>query len=828
MNYELLTKQDFYAKINLFEHYDLMPESLKIIADKYNEILEDSDNQYKDLEKFLLEINEIGYTFDYYLDAVPYDLRPISMSEQLKLEALIDKEEGIDKVDFVSEMVDARIKELNQQFVDALIKADEKLANEILDEVNFLNSYYKGERFIDQVYLYNKEIVTEIDSRLNNLLRGKEDFYIDLHSEDGNNVLSWALKALDEHTLNEKLISYFNTAFRQEVESWDANETSEDYIVWKFEYDEIKEELCDILNDYTFIPSPININHRIQSDKWASELDNRTSISNGLSNNKVAELQSNHYTLSRVIAKKEGVPAARYLPSKENHLYESIFSKFAHDSKLKDLLQKLRDYTIENEFRKGIQIVTNLPSLSSFLNLYFEIKDTPMWDFAGKTGKGILKTVLDYLENPVLNTIKDYFNLSAPQDPSLAAYRIADESEYDDKMSLSQYENKLTEYESTLNKIIEKLEQENVSLTKLNSLNILDEYHVKIFNNLTDYLQSNINNLKHIKIMEPNQSKPEKQINEIEVGKLASVSRPDFFFKGKIKEFDSGSATIVNLNGEAEKFAKKDIYLFFPGQKYDRREIEDLFTNAPGKLDFSQMSKEDLTKLMRGELTTSIFNGTSYKDNVEKEYQFKIRTEFNSEHRKLELKPYFKHDQQIDWSQKTVFGKNLSDEQIDKLVDGKSIVLNVEKEEKNYSVKVHYDSDINQVVFDNFVNKTEKASKNKLEFKDNFEYEEFLRNDVTMFDNASKVNLHQLNKAILILDLAELNEFLTDFSIENSKIDILINSPGILRGNDSVEVLKAGILQDINSSSEKVDLFKEKFKSFSQSNEQNVNVKNKI
>lgn len=816
---ELITRDEFYSKIDLFENHDKIPKTLQGILEKYNDL-----DDYVSLSNLLKETKEIGYTFDYYLDGVPYHLRPISMNEQLQLEASIEKKEKSGKIDVTEEMIEARSRELNEQYIEALKNSNEKLADELLNEKDFLNSYYKGQEYIDQVFIINREIVTEIGNRLNALLQGKEDFFLDLSSADGKNVLSWALQGLEDQSLYDKLSNYFNTAFRQEVESWDMNkETSTEFQEWKAEYDDLREDLLHELKKTTFIPTPQNVYYRIISDKWAMESHKKTPLSSGMNNDKVQELQSNYYSLSRSISLKEGVYESRSIPQYNNHLYEKIFIIFKNDEQLRRLLEGLKSSTLDIHFKNSLQLTTNISSLSSALNLYFEVKGDSMWDFTTKIGSNILKFVLEHINNPVIETVKEYFNLYPPLHPSLRDERIADEQEYVEINSTSNYVKDFEKYELSLQKITSRLEQDNISIKKLNSLNVIDQSHADSFIILTKVLQNNINSLNHLQIMEPNQQSTANK-NELAIGKLASLSRPDFFFKGQIMDFDSGSVTIKNLQGDTEKFPKKDIYLFFPGQKYDRREIEDLFIHAPGKLDFSKISKEDLTKLMRGELTTSIFEGRSIKEGVEKEYQYKIRPEFNSENKKLELKPYFKYEQQIAWDERTVFGQLLKPEQVSKLVEGKAIILDIENDKKDYSVKVHYDSDINQIIFDNFVNKSEKSNSNKLEFKDNFAYEEFLRNEVSMYENASKINIHQFNKALLLLDISELNEFLTDFSLENSQIDLLVSVPNNLRGNEPIEKLKAEILETINSSSEKVDLFKEKFKGFSVKEETKSNV----
>ena len=65
---------------DLFEHYELQSIQLKEIVDKYLDILENSEeDSYIVLKQFHNDVNQIGYTFDYYLDGMPYGLRPIGI-----------------------------------------------------------------------------------------------------------------------------------------------------------------------------------------------------------------------------------------------------------------------------------------------------------------------------------------------------------------------------------------------------------------------------------------------------------------------------------------------------------------------------------------------------------------------------------------------------------------------------------------------------------------------------------------------------------------------------------------------------------------------------
>lgn len=66
---------------DLFETPELIPDNVQAVLETFNE---DADS-YHELDRILSEIEPMGYTFDYYLDAEPYGLRPINM-ELVELE----------------------------------------------------------------------------------------------------------------------------------------------------------------------------------------------------------------------------------------------------------------------------------------------------------------------------------------------------------------------------------------------------------------------------------------------------------------------------------------------------------------------------------------------------------------------------------------------------------------------------------------------------------------------------------------------------------------------------------------------------------------------
>jgi hypothetical protein len=67
-----ITKQITTMNQDLFDDYENLPKNLLDILNKYQE---NEDLNYFTIEKMLKEVNNIGYTFEYYLDCIPYNLQ---------------------------------------------------------------------------------------------------------------------------------------------------------------------------------------------------------------------------------------------------------------------------------------------------------------------------------------------------------------------------------------------------------------------------------------------------------------------------------------------------------------------------------------------------------------------------------------------------------------------------------------------------------------------------------------------------------------------------------------------------------------------------------
>jgi len=70
-----MEQKKIYEGVDLFEDYENIPDNVKNVLHKYQNAFE--DGEYRGLEKALLELENIGYTFEYELDGQAYDLRPI-------------------------------------------------------------------------------------------------------------------------------------------------------------------------------------------------------------------------------------------------------------------------------------------------------------------------------------------------------------------------------------------------------------------------------------------------------------------------------------------------------------------------------------------------------------------------------------------------------------------------------------------------------------------------------------------------------------------------------------------------------------------------------
>jgi hypothetical protein len=72
-------KYDASGETDYFEEYDKLPDNIKDLMDRY---LNDADDyDYKRLQNIQKEFEKEGWTFDFGLDAEPYELKPLKKSK---------------------------------------------------------------------------------------------------------------------------------------------------------------------------------------------------------------------------------------------------------------------------------------------------------------------------------------------------------------------------------------------------------------------------------------------------------------------------------------------------------------------------------------------------------------------------------------------------------------------------------------------------------------------------------------------------------------------------------------------------------------------------
>lgn len=696
-----------YQDIDLFEHYQFIPEDIKPI---YNNLIDKESTDgldYNDCNQYQLELEKKGYTFDYGLDSQPIYLRSTDPVEQYLLKEKIFQH-----------------------------KSEPGITLNLNEHLSPVPTDIIGGKIIDiaEETVKNPEYLKQYDTNTQNTVNA----YIASLAEQETEYYILDIDSLIDKDLEDQLLLVPDFIEGREISIWQKSEL-------------------------------ISGNKISTADP---EYEDEINLSFSLND--------------------DGKLSAYYHPTGEEYFLTSDQVRFVN----KDNNSQIHT---NNEIKQDNYFVIN--------NLNITPQQTSDYAKNEEFGKS-----LDYpITDEQLQSIPDIIDghVLSKYDKSLLATGSLDFKDNGESYVLENSKILKTTLDVNYNPISSYLTNKQVYFNNQNS-----------------------------RIMENSENNQKKAINQLEVGKIASVNNGSGFFKGKIENISGDSITIKNLKGEQKEFNKKEVYQFFPGQKYDKYEIETLFKNKPGGIGFADVEKNDLTKLMRGELTNTVYHGSKTQETgEEKNYSFKLRALYSSEDKKVKITPEWKNNKEIDWDNLQKFGKQISPEQVEKLQSGKSIVLDIDVKIQNkpdYSVKLHFDKDLNSIVFDGFVNgKRPEQSDNlqmqkeplKKDFKDRFAYEEWLTNDVNIFDNATKVNLHQLNKMFLVIDETELNEFLTDFSIESKKIDVVLSSPDIIKGDDRIENLKSEILSDINSSSEKVDLFKEKFKSLDSGNINNNTLK---
>ncbi|MCD0480426.1 hypothetical protein LPB90_18460 [Chryseobacterium sp. LC2016-29] len=166
----------FYRKIDLLEHYELMPNELENICRPWLDKHDDVGLSYEDCETFLTQVEGIGYTFEYYLDAEPYCLRPQSFDQQMGLlYTLNEPEQNIEINRFIVDVLTNNInpillqesfEKLDSSSIEFLKFKGEDKAAELLA---YINNIERNDDLDKKVGIRFTEVFSDLLNKRNNI-----------------------------------------------------------------------------------------------------------------------------------------------------------------------------------------------------------------------------------------------------------------------------------------------------------------------------------------------------------------------------------------------------------------------------------------------------------------------------------------------------------------------------------------------------------------------------------------------------------------------------------------------------------------------------------
>lgn len=614
---------------------------------------------------------------------------------------------------------------------------------------------------------------------------------------------------------------------------------------------ENKYEFIDKINSIKIIFSSELEKQKILSDIWAAELSKRTNLSFSMTSTQIDEKQALHYRKYETLSKKEGLPIN---PLLENQILENISEKLSEEYEASAEGFSFNNLDIENDFTDTlIEDIENgngdLWKKEKYLttNEIYELipEERKGDDFHIRVSKEeaeflVKNDFIDNIMNKEYGDDDDHWVGMTKDDLDEETNRFDDEYQTFEiflhpatKKQIQTIFNGLKNFENSqaLNSEIIGGKIKDIATEAIQNTQSLKQYDQNTQNLINLYINQNP------KIMEnstENQEQKQQEQQGLKVGRIASVNTGNGIFKGAIESINGDDVTLKNLKKETVIVKKDDVYQFFHGQKFDYSELSKMIENSkelPEGLSIKDIKGKDLHNLLKGEISEGLLK-VEKKDKT-MSAEFKLQPLYNSENKQMEVKAIYKNPKELNFN---IFGEKASEEQIKKLQEGEKVTIDRNsKNGKEFTAQVYLDKELNQIIFDKFIDKTKEpvqkeTTSKKLEFADQFEYENFLTTEVNIFENAKKINSYQLDSIILQLDQNELNEFLIDLEIEENQIDSILQTPDPIKKEETIDSIKNTILNVINSSSEKVDLFKEKFSSvkINQENKENRSQGRKI
>ena len=71
----MTTTREYNPEEDLLNDYDNLPEEVKAALSRFEDREQQDMDGYRNCDQLIAELEPLGYTIDYYLDAEPFDLR---------------------------------------------------------------------------------------------------------------------------------------------------------------------------------------------------------------------------------------------------------------------------------------------------------------------------------------------------------------------------------------------------------------------------------------------------------------------------------------------------------------------------------------------------------------------------------------------------------------------------------------------------------------------------------------------------------------------------------------------------------------------------------
>lgn len=197
---------------DLFEYYEEQPEELRAIINKYTDENYDYGDsyEYSELEEMLREVEAIGYTFEYGLDAIPYALRKIGVKVS-ELEGYEDYDD--DECDDCNE---GKINEAKIEIeIDVKVKPEEgekidvEFDNDIEgDKIVHFDEFEEPEvEEIEEETMFVKESTYNQYNELYNLMKTIGKINEEHHLDDKDERINFILSNLGNKKVEKFVIS---------------------------------------------------------------------------------------------------------------------------------------------------------------------------------------------------------------------------------------------------------------------------------------------------------------------------------------------------------------------------------------------------------------------------------------------------------------------------------------------------------------------------------------------------------------------------------------------------------------------------------------------